>query len=105
MSSKEKGGLPLLSGKEELILRLLADSGGEGFGLDLIERSGNKLARGTAYVTLDRMEDKGYVKSRRESIAQSDSQAIPRRLYRVTALGQRVLATAEMWAAEPLGAR
>ena len=101
----KKGGLPLLSGKEELILQLLASSGGEGFGLDLIERSGNKLARGTVYVTLDRMEDKGYVKSRRESIAQSDSQAIPRRLYRVTALGHRVLATAESWAAEPQGAR
>jgi DNA-binding PadR family transcriptional regulator len=101
----KNGGLPLLSGKEELILSLLAESGWEGFGLDLVERSGNKLARGTVYVTLDRMEDKGYVKSRRESIAQSDTQAIPRRIYSVTGLGQRVLATAQRWAAEPQGAR
>jgi DNA-binding PadR family transcriptional regulator len=101
----KKGGLPLLSEKEALILRLLAESGGEGFGLGLVEQSGNKLGRGTVYVTLDRMEDKNYVKSRRESIAQSDSQAIPRRIYRITGLGQQVLATAEMWAAQLQGVR
>lgn len=101
----KKAGLPLLSGKEELILRLLTDRGGEGYGLDLVERSGKKLARGTVYVTLERMEDKGYVKSRREMLAQDDSQAIPRRIYRVTALGHQVLSTADTWAAMPEGAR
>ena len=101
---KSGGGLPLLSGKEEIILRLLTDNGGEGFGLDLVERSGKQLARGTVYVTLERMEDKGYVTSRRETLAQSDSQAIPRRTYRVTALGNRVLSTANIWAEMPQGA-
>jgi DNA-binding PadR family transcriptional regulator len=100
-----KDGLPRLSEKEGLILRLLTEAGGESYGLDLVQRSGKKLARGTVYVTLDRMEDKGYVKSRRETLSQSDSQAIPRRLYRVTGLGQRVLGAAQQWAGALQGAR
>lgn len=104
MVAIKDGGLPRVSGKEELILRLLTDSGGEGFGLDLVERSGKKLARGTVYVTLERMQDKGYVVSRRETLTDSDEQTIPRRIYRVTALGNRVLSTLNIWAAMPQGA-
>jgi DNA-binding PadR family transcriptional regulator len=88
-------GLPRLSEKEGLILRLLTEAGGESYGLHLVKRSGKKLARGTVYVTLDRMEGKGYVRSRRDSFSQSDSQAVPRRVYRLTGLGQRVLAAAQ----------
>jgi DNA-binding PadR family transcriptional regulator len=73
-------GLPRLSEKEGLILRLLTEAGGESYGLDLVKRSGKTLARDTVYVTLDRMEGKRYVSSRRESLSQSDSQAISRRL-------------------------
>jgi DNA-binding PadR family transcriptional regulator len=80
--------LPHLSGKQEIILAMLHD-GKEMYGLELVEASGGRLKRGTVYVTLGRMEDKGYVESRTED-AQPGAIGLPRRLYRVTGLGRRV---------------
>ena len=80
--------LPTLSRTEGLILELL--SGGETFGLELVQKSGGKLKRGTAYVTLARMEDKGYLESRTEPLAPG-AIGLPRRLYRPTPFGLRVL--------------
>jgi DNA-binding PadR family transcriptional regulator len=80
-----------LSSKELLILELLA-SGRELYGLELVAASRRRLKRGTVYVTLGRMEDKGYVTSRLES-PPPQSGGMPRRLYRPTELGRRVLAT------------
>ena len=37
---KNRDGLPRLSEKEGLILRLLTEAGGESYGLDLVQRSG-----------------------------------------------------------------
>ena len=51
--------IPKLSRTERLILELL--SGEEMFGLQLVEQSKGALKRGTVYVTLGRMQDKGYV--------------------------------------------
>src|SRR5688572_33122797 len=53
--------IPRLSRTEHLILELL--SGEEMFGLQLVEQSQGVLKRGTVYVTLGRMQDKGYVES------------------------------------------
>ena len=53
--------IPKLSPTERLILELLA--GEEMFGLQLVEQSKGALKRGTVYVTLGRMQDKGYVES------------------------------------------
>ena len=53
--------IPKLSSTERLILELLA--GEEMFGLQLVEQSKGALKRGTVYVTLGRMQDKGYVES------------------------------------------
>ena len=53
--------IPKLSPTERLILELL--SGEEMFGLQLVEQSKGALKRGTVYVTLGRMQDKGYVES------------------------------------------
>src|SRR2546425_13311061 len=83
-----------LSAKESLILELLVD-GGELYGLQLVGASRRRLKRGTVYVTLGRMEEKGYISSRLED-APADVGGMPRRLYRATPLGRRVLAT---WAA------
>jgi hypothetical protein len=58
-----------LSRTEHLILDLPQDR--EGFGLELVERSGGALKRGTVYVTLARMQDKGYVTSRTEEFRRS----------------------------------
>jgi PadR family transcriptional regulator len=81
--------LPTLSPKETLILELIV-AGEEMYGLELVSASRRRLKRGTIYVTLARMEDKGYVTSRLED-PPADAGGLPRRLYRPTALGRRVL--------------
>jgi len=79
-----------LSAKELLILELLADRQ-EMYGLQLVAASKHRLKRGTVYVTLGRMEEKGYLTSHLED-APSEAGGLPRRLYQPTALGRRVLA-------------
>jgi len=83
--------MPTLPGKEALIIELLAGAGGRGerFGLELVTASKGRLKRGTVYVTLGRMEEKGFVTSRLED-APPDAGGLPRRVYQVTALGRRV---------------
>jgi DNA-binding PadR family transcriptional regulator len=79
-----------LSPKETLILELLVRDG-ELYGLQMVAASRKRLKRGTVYVTVGRMEEKGYVASRQED-APPDAGGLPRRLYRATPLGRRVLA-------------
>jgi DNA-binding PadR family transcriptional regulator len=78
-----------LSAKESLILELLVEHK-EMYGLELVAASRRRLKRGTVYVTLGRMEDKGYVVSRLES-APPHAGGLPRRVYEGTPLGRRVL--------------
>jgi DNA-binding PadR family transcriptional regulator len=73
---------------EQLILELLLD--GPDFGLNLVERSGGRLKRGTVYVTLGRMEKKSFITSEQEPQTPG-AIGLPRRIYRVTALGERAL--------------
>lgn len=81
--------VPSLPPTERLILELLVEHG-EMFGLQLVEASGGRLKRGSVYVTLGRMADKGFVESEQE--ARPDGAiGLPRRLYRPTALGKRAL--------------
>jgi hypothetical protein len=88
---------PTLSPKELLILELLS-SAEEMYGLELVAASGGALKRGTVYVTLGRMEDKGYVVSRLDS-APRVAGGLPRRVYAPTPLGREVLAVWTMAAA------
>jgi DNA-binding PadR family transcriptional regulator len=80
--------IPRLSTTERLILDLLRES--ELFGLQLVDRSEGALKRGTVYVTLGRMQDKGYVESRTEPLPQG-AIGLPRRWYRPTEYGIRVM--------------
>lgn len=80
-------GLPSISATESLILDLLQR--GERFGLQLVDDSGGALKRGSVYVTLARMETKGFVSSRQEERSPSVS-GLPRRLYTATAYGLKV---------------
>jgi DNA-binding PadR family transcriptional regulator len=75
--------------KERLILEFLV-SDGPMYGLQLVERSDGALKRGTVYVTLGRMEAKGFVESQQEPVP-AGGIGLPRRLYRPTALGERML--------------
>jgi len=81
--------VPTLPPKQALILALLIQ-GKELYGLQIVAASENRLKRGTVYVTLGRMEDKGYIESRLEPQA-PDMGGLPRRIYRPTAFGRRVL--------------
>jgi DNA-binding PadR family transcriptional regulator len=83
--------LPKFSGAERLIIELLA-AHDELFGLRMVELSEGRLKRGTVYVTLGRMTEKGYLESRQEALPEG-AIGLPRRLYRPTGLAMRVLAT------------
>jgi PadR family transcriptional regulator PadR len=76
--------------KEALILELLVDAR-ELYGLELVARSRRRLKRGTVYVTLGRMEQKGLITSRLEAPPPSAG-GMPRRIYQATPAGRRVLA-------------
>jgi len=62
---------------------------GELYGLQIVQESQGQIKRGSVYVTLDRMADKGLVSSRQEDKA-PDASGIPRRLYKPTGHGARV---------------
>jgi DNA-binding PadR family transcriptional regulator len=79
--------LPSISTTESLIIDLLHD--GERYGLELIEASNRRLKRGTIYVTLARMETKGFIVSRQEE-RRPAAIGLPRRMYRVTPYGLKV---------------
>ena len=81
--------LPRLSATERLILEMLLQ-GDELFGLQMVEQSCGRLKRGTVYVTLGRMQEKGYVESRQEDV-EPGAIGLPRRLYRATVHARRVL--------------
>ena len=85
--------IPRLSVKEALILGLLV-SKGELYGLELVKQSGGKLKRGTVYVTLSRMAEKGYVESRQ--VPTFNGGGLPKRVFRATGHGARVLHALEL---------
>jgi DNA-binding PadR family transcriptional regulator len=78
---------PSISAIESLIIDLLRN--GERYGLELVDASGRRLKRGTIYVTLSRMETKGFVESRQED-RNPGAIGLPRRMYKVTAYGLKV---------------
>ena len=80
-----------LSAKASLILQLLVRHD-QAYGLELVSASRGRLKRGTVYVTLGRMEEKGLVSSRAGESG--------RRLYKPTALGERALLAARIFAGQ-----
>jgi PadR family transcriptional regulator PadR len=84
--------LPRLSSKEKVILELLVANGSM-YGLQLVAQSHGELKRGTVYVTLGRMEQKGLILSESEKLS-DNSGLVPRRMYKPTPFGLRVL---EIW--------
>ncbi len=78
-----------LSPKELSVLELLRE--GDLYGLQLVAVSSGRLKRGTVYVTLGRMEEKGYITSTLEA-APSGVGGLPRRIYAATPLGRRMFA-------------
>ncbi len=94
-SFSEKG---LLGELEQLVMLAVMQRQGEAHApaiRDTIDdRTGIELARGTVYVTLDRLERKGYLESRfGDPTPERGGKA--KRLFRITASGTRALAEAE----------
>lgn len=85
---------PFAAQTELLVLRMLRDEPAGLYGLALVKASEGKIKRGTVYVTLGRLEEKGYVRSR--TSADAEHPGIPRPIYKITAAGERVLAGAEL---------
>ena len=85
--------LPSISATESLVLDLLDQ--GERYGLEMIDLAGGKLKRGSVYVTLGRMEAKGFVTSRQEE-RQPGAIGLPRRLYKATPYGLKVRAAYQL---------
>ena len=82
--------VPRMSSKEQLILELLIGHRAAMYGLEIVCASAGSVKRGTVYVTLTRMEDKGLVASRQED-PPAEAGGLPRRLYTPTALGRRLV--------------
>jgi DNA-binding PadR family transcriptional regulator len=76
-----------MSRTESLVMELLR--GAERYGLELVDASGGTLKRGSVYVILARMEEKGFIESRVEDRGVRVS-GLPRRLYRATPYGLKV---------------
>ena len=76
-----------MSRTESLVLGLLRTR--ERYGLELVDAAGGTLKRGSVYVILARMEEKGFIESRQEVRARATS-GLPRRLYRATPYGLKV---------------
>jgi DNA-binding PadR family transcriptional regulator len=82
------------SDKELLILGLLRDEPAGMYGLELVAASNGALKRGTVYVTLTRMEDKGFIRSRLPKKA--EHAGLPRPHYAIAAPGLRCLEAAQL---------
>ena len=80
--------IPRLARTERLILNRLRQH--QEFALRLADSSGGALKRGTVYITLQRMETKGYVESIVEPAIEG-AMGRPRRWYRPSAFGLQVL--------------
>ncbi len=78
--------VPRLSRREVLVLEMLT-AGGEMYGLELV-RASSELKRGTVYVLLSSMAEKGYVESRPDEDHEIGWQ---RPVFRATGYGERTL--------------
>jgi PadR family transcriptional regulator, regulatory protein PadR len=72
------------------VLRLREEAYGMTVRREIEERTGRECTIGAVYATLDRLEQKGLVRSR-ETAATLDRGGRPRRTYQVTAAGEKSL--------------
>jgi PadR family transcriptional regulator PadR len=86
--------LPPLGDFELLVLLAILRAGGDAYGSTILrelqDRSGRTVSRGALYVTLDRLESKGYVSSRTGDPAPARG-GRPRRYYTIRPTGLALL--------------
>lgn len=89
---------PAPLGEFEVVLLMavlhLSQAGDEAFGSairdEIARRSGRAVSRGSIYITLDRLEEKGLLASR-AGPASADRGGRPKRLFRVTPAGRKAV--------------
>jgi len=84
---------------EIVVMQLLQDKAAGMYGLEIVQESkgagSREISRGSVYVLLTRLEDKGFVKKTTPTRATSDHPGLPRPIYKLTAEGMRVIAAVE----------
>lgn len=89
---------------EMLVMRILQSEPQGLYGLQVVDRSDGVVKRGSVYVLLGRLEEKGFVKMIRPK-SDADHAGKPRPTYRLTGEGAKVLAAAESIGMSFAGAR
>src|SRR5207244_3276152 len=84
-----RNDLPELTRKEFVAMNLLVGALKPLYGLQMVELSDGELKRGTIYVTLNRLEDKGYVTSETEPEQPGIAQPQRRRVFHACAMQQQ----------------
>lgn len=87
------------SNTELRVLRLLQDEPKGMYGLQLVESSDGTLKQGSVYVVLGRLEEKGFIRAKRNCTG--GHAGLPRPLYFLTALGQRAIDAADVMELHP----
>jgi len=85
---------PFSARTELLILSLLQNESADTYALALVKAAGGKLKRGTIYITLGRLEEKNLIEV--VAVPHFRHTGLPRSQYRLTGLGRRVLAAADL---------
>lgn len=84
----------LLGPHEQVVLLAIVHAGDDAYGMtirrEVEERSGRTLSIGAVYTTLDRLQRKGYVRSRMGD-ATPERGGRAKRHYRITAKGEHAL--------------
>jgi len=73
---------------------MLQDKPAGAYGLQIVEASEGMVKRGSVYVLLARLEDKGFVRVLPQKVTPENG-GLPRPKYQLTADGARVLRTAD----------
>ena len=87
------------SRNEQIVLEILRDAPTGLYGLEIVDESGGRLKRGSVYVTLGRMAQKGFV-SQRVMETERAVPGLPRPTYSITPLGARALQAAAIISGE-----
>jgi DNA-binding PadR family transcriptional regulator len=87
-------GNPFSTRTELLILGLLKNTPSGMYGLTLVKAAKGKLKRGTIYIALGRLEEKGFIRAVEDR--HPGHSGLPRSQYKLTGQGERVLAAADI---------
>ena len=89
---------------EMVVMKILQNKPPGAYGLEIVDESDGFVKRGSVYVLLGRLEEKGFVRVLKSRRTQQTS-GPPRPHYQLTGEGSRVLAAADSIGMRTLGAR